>query len=294
MPTPTTALTTGELKAAMARLARTILSADEWRQSSWSYGPGKWALRGRGGDHAMLVAGRIGGMIRTNGRQIVAVAAWPGLGATWSDETKASLGKVIDAALAGKPLAGTTTWFPDGDGWSTTAPAAPEALEVLVDRLVGEVLAELAPEQQSDVVLSAIRAAVVKGLEAGARYRSCLQTLEQELMQRSGQPLPVEPQRFIEALAVVYERLVDIERVEYVSLYRVRRILGIILGLDEIGFNRMLQEVFPKLVSGAMPGYRIALEVDATPRELATIRRRNWHILIDGIPRHVIAMRRVA
>lgn len=120
-------------------------------------------------------------------------------------------------------------------------------------------------------------------------YRSRLQMLEQELMHRSGLPLPVEPQRFVEALVVVYERLVDIERVEYVSLYRVRRILGIILDLDEIGFNRMLQEVFPKLVSGAIPGYRIALEVDATPRELAAIRRRNWHILIDGIARHITA-----
>lgn len=135
---------------------------------------------------------------------------------------------------------------------------------------------------------------MTKMKQSEQHYRSRLQMLEQELMHRSGQPLPAEPQRFVEALAVAYERLVDIERVEYVSLYRVRRILGIILGLDEIGFNRMLQEVFPKLVSGAIPGYRIALEVDATPRELAAIRRRSWHILIDGIPCHVIAMRRVA
>lgn len=169
MPAPTTTLTTGELKAAMARLAKTILSADEWRQSSWHYGPGKWALRGRAGDHALLLAGRIGGMIRTNGRQIVAIAAWPGLDATWGDETKASFGKVIDAALAGKPLPGTTTWFPDGDGWSMTPPATPEAPEVLVDRLVGELLAELAPEQQSETVVAAIRTAVMKGLEAGSR-----------------------------------------------------------------------------------------------------------------------------
>lgn len=40
---------------------------------------------------------------------------------------------------------------------------------MLVDRLVGELLAELAPEQQSETVVAAIRTAVMKGLEAGSR-----------------------------------------------------------------------------------------------------------------------------
>ena len=59
MSVPTTSLTIGELKAAMVRLAKTILGAEEWQQSSWHYGPGKWAQRGPAGDRALRVAGSL-------------------------------------------------------------------------------------------------------------------------------------------------------------------------------------------------------------------------------------------
>ncbi len=97
--------------------------------------------------------------------------------------------------------------------------------------------------------------------------------------------------RFSDTLYEGYRQQQQQERVEYVSLLAVRDWVCFRLKISHAIFERTLQDVFLQAVRGDLK-YTMALEVDITPQErrhFDSIRPRL--VIIDNIPRYIIAMR---
>ncbi len=95
--------------------------------------------------------------------------------------------------------------------------------------------------------------------------------------------------RFNDTLYEGYREQQRHERVEYVSLLAVRDWVCYRLRISHDLFESTLQEIFPRALRGDLK-FTMALEVDITPAE----RRRlgsTRPIVIDNIPRYIIAMR---
>jgi hypothetical protein len=97
-------------------------------------------------------------------------------------------------------------------------------------------------------------------------------------------------QRFADTLFEAYQQRQQLERVEFVSLPAVRDNVCFRLRISNAIFTATLQALFPQAVRNETP-YALALEVDVTPLERRQLQSR-LPIVIDGIPRYIIAMRR--
>jgi len=97
-------------------------------------------------------------------------------------------------------------------------------------------------------------------------------------------------QRFADTLFEAYQQRQQLERVEFVSLPAVRDHVCFRLRISNAIFTATLQALFPRAVRNET-AYSMALEVDVTPLERRQLQSR-LPIVIDGIPRYIIAMRR--
>jgi len=97
--------------------------------------------------------------------------------------------------------------------------------------------------------------------------------------------------RFGDTLLEGYREQQRQERVEYVSLLAVRDWVCYRLRISHAIFESTLQDVFPRALRGEL-GFTIALEVDITPIERERLRKsRARAVVIDSVPRYIIAMR---
>jgi hypothetical protein len=101
---------------------------------------------------------------------------------------------------------------------------------------------------------------------------------------------PEAESSFIDGLYDAYVAAQRLERTEYVSLPVVRDLVCYRLRIAHERFQTLLQRVFPRALGGELP-YGLSLEVDIPPNERVR-RSASLPIIVDHIPRHIIAMRR--